>query len=313
MAGSHAWAQELLVAGRNGSNVVRYDLASGAVLGTLNFGSAGVDYPRGICVAPDGNILVSWNRFGDLSQGKVMKFSRSTGALLGTFVADSQLGSAEGIAIGPDGNLYVAANNNIPGIYKYNGQTGAFLGVFATGAGISSPEGIAFSPSGELFVANFGGGNIARFRGSDGAFLGSFTSAGQNEPNDIVFDNAGSLYVSNYRQNVGVDNTGRITKYDATTFQALATFTGGLDGGFGVDVDASGNLYTASYFDNRVVKFPGGSPSGATNFAVGSPITGATFLRIVSPATAAPEPATLLLIATSIPIAIRLRRTRRTG
>jgi DNA-binding beta-propeller fold protein YncE len=66
-----------------------------------------------------------------------------------------------GLAIGPDGNLYVSdtASGNV---LRYNGKTGDFIDVFVprgTGdqgtPGLQVPTGIGFGLDGDLYVSNY--------------------------------------------------------------------------------------------------------------------------------------------------------------
>jgi hypothetical protein len=59
----------------------------------------------------------------------------------------------EGIAFGPDGNLYVSSRSD-EGL-RYDGETGKFIDVFASSHGLVDPAGIAFGGRGkDLFVAS---------------------------------------------------------------------------------------------------------------------------------------------------------------
>jgi hypothetical protein len=69
---------------------------------------------------PDGNLYVSG--FGS---DNVLRYSGTTGALLGVFASGGGLDSPLGLVFGPDGNLYVssAVTDNV---LRYDGTTGAF-------------------------------------------------------------------------------------------------------------------------------------------------------------------------------------------
>jgi hypothetical protein len=73
---------------------------------------------------------------------KIVEYS-SMGTYLGV-ITETGLGQPEGLAIGPDGNLYVA-NNTSNTITDYS-TSGTYLGVFADN-GLDTPAGIAFSAS----------------------------------------------------------------------------------------------------------------------------------------------------------------------
>src|SRR5262249_45834535 len=78
------------------------------------------------------DLLVSSN-----SSMSVERFTLATGASLGSFVPSGSGGltSPDGMAFGPDGNLYVC-NERASSVLRYDGHTGAFLGTFvASGSG----------------------------------------------------------------------------------------------------------------------------------------------------------------------------------
>ena len=94
---------------------------------------------------------------GDRTGDSILRYDDATGAFLGVFVASGSggLDTPQGMAIGPDGNLYVSSQSTAQ-ILRYNGTTGAFLGVFvdAGTGGLSSPFDIVFNAAGDLLVAN---------------------------------------------------------------------------------------------------------------------------------------------------------------
>src|SRR4051794_39255760 len=91
-------------------------------------------------------LLVSSN-----SSASVERFDLATGAWLGSFVpaGSGGLSSPDGMAFGPDGNLYVC-NERASSVLRYDGRTGASLGTFvASGSGgVEGAGGPAFGPGG---------------------------------------------------------------------------------------------------------------------------------------------------------------------
>ena len=173
-----------------------------------------------------GQTLYVTNFFGN----NAVQFD-ATGTLTGTVLSGVPV--ATGIAIGPDGNIYVASQG-AGTILKFSGINGAFLGTFATG--LTLPEDITFGPDGNLYVANYGTNQILRFNGLTGASLGVFAAGGgMTLPIDLTFGPDGNLYVA----------AANVYKYNGTTGAFLTTFTSATAANtlrFGPD----GNLYVGT-------------------------------------------------------------------
>ena len=104
---------------------------------------------------------------------------------------------ASGLAIAPNGNLYVASELTAE-VYGYNLTTGSSLGTFVTfGAdpsqNLSNPGGIGFDSAGNLYVADIGAGNIHAYN-SAGVSTGTFTGPDLVQPTSLAFDLSGQLY-----------------------------------------------------------------------------------------------------------------------
>jgi hypothetical protein len=74
-----------------------------------------------------------------------LKYDGRTGAFLSVFVSAGSGGLIfpQGLAFGPDGNLY-AASEGSGQVLKYDGHTGAFLSIFvpAASGGLAAPYGL---------------------------------------------------------------------------------------------------------------------------------------------------------------------------
>jgi hypothetical protein len=129
--------------------------------------------------------------------GPVQRFDIATGASMGDFTSGRALVDVEGIAFGPDQNLYVASFNSCsPGpdcatttgeILRFDGKSGKFLDVFVADGvgGLEHPGGIAFGTNGDLFVCNENvnnttTGEVLRFHGPLNAASGQpYPASGQ--------------------------------------------------------------------------------------------------------------------------------------
>lgn len=180
-------------------------LTADAVIGS---GTGGLQVPRGIAVAadgslyvadstnhrvlhlsPEGEVLHSWGGFGDAAQGSAPE---------GTF------NEPWGIALGPDGSVYVADTWNHR-IQKFTAD-GQFLktwgkfGLANQSDEMWGPRAIVVDREGRIFVADTGNKRIAVFD-SDGNFLTQFGgggyAAGQlDEPVGLAISGDGTIYVA---------------------------------------------------------------------------------------------------------------------
>jgi uncharacterized protein (TIGR03437 family) len=189
-----------------------------------------------------------------------------------------------GVAISPDGNLFIAdtGNNRIRevladgtiGTYAGNGNAGLFGdGGSPLAAAIHSPRAIVFDPDGNLYIADTLDHRVRKIDVSTGTIdtvvgmgLGFAGDGGPalnallNTPSALALDSAGNLYISDQAN-------GRIRK--VSTAGIITTVAGGEttltgDGGpainallsapRGVAVDGSGNLYISESGENRIRK-----------------------------------------------------------
>ncbi|RMF51208.1 MAG: hypothetical protein D6755_00090 [Anaerolineae bacterium] len=158
--------------------------------------------PRGVAVAPDGSLYVT-----DISAQRVFHFA-SNGTLLGSW---GEYGASEaepappgtfnepwGIAVAPDGSVYVADTWNHR-IQKFTaeGQFVTMWGVFGqaeTPDAFWGPRDVVVDSEGNVFVSDTGNKRIVIFD-SNGAPL-SQTTAGFNEQVGIALDAQGNLFAA---------------------------------------------------------------------------------------------------------------------
>ena len=149
----------------------------------------------------------------DIGLYDVMVFDATTGALTGTLTPTGGWGSPSGIAVAPNGDVYVADMYNNT-VNRFDGS-GAFLGIFANSE-LTSPTGMAWGPDGYLYVANSGDGGqsyIVRFDAAGNPVDASPfvpSSTGLYYPGAIAFGPDGNLYIAD-SSNGAVDKVIRTT------------------------------------------------------------------------------------------------------
>jgi uncharacterized protein (TIGR03437 family) len=200
----------------------------------------------------------------------------------------AQLNDPIGIAPDSAGNLYIAdqLNQRIRevsngligtvagnGVRDYGGDNGPALSV-----GLDYVSAVALDAAGNLYIAEAGNGFIrkvsngwittvagigATYGGAPGD-NGPATSAQLNYPTDVAVDTAGNLYIAD-RDNQRIR---KVSNGVITTVAGTGTPGYSGDGGpatsaqlawpWAVAVDASGNLYIADQFNNRIRKVSNG-------------------------------------------------------
>ncbi len=216
----------------------------------LTFGQNGIDpgqfqAPRALAVAPDGTLYVA-----DARNHRIQHLD-ATGAVLktwGTF-ADSAKGAAAGgtfnepwgVAVGPDGAVYVADTwNHRVQKFSADGNFITLWGTWQSAAGqpdsFWGPRGIAVSAKGQVFVTDTGNKRVVVFD-ANGAFITQFgtegDAAGQfKEPVGVAVDTQGRVYVAdtwNQRVQVFAPDAAGTTYASASTWPVDAWFGQSLD------------------------------------------------------------------------------------
>ena len=237
---------------------IAFDSANCGACG--NACAAGLVCLAGVCKVPA--LLVSGE-----SNNAVLLYDGTTGASKGVFASSSTLNDDEGLAYGPDGNLYVASYLGAK-VLRFDGATGAYLGIFVnSGAGgVSSPVGIAFGPGNDLFVGDRGTASILRFDGTTGASKGTFASGGGlSGPDAFVFaPNGGDLYVSSRFTN-------QIIRYDGTTgaFKQVLVSGGSLSTPECLLFDTNGKLLVVSRGISAILRYDPSTGALLGTFASG--------------------------------------------
>lgn len=241
------------------------------VLGGPGIGPGQFNAPRAMAFAPDGTIYVADSgnhRIQHLAvDGTVMTTWGSYGKTEGGVTApEGTFDEPWGIAVGPDGSVYVSDTWNHR-IQKFT-PDGTFLktwgsfGQAETPFALWGPRGIIVDPStGNVLVADTGNkrvviydaeGNFVSQFGGDGFAPGQF-----NEPVGIAIDNLGHLYVADtWNQRVQVfskDVEGNYTPL--TNWEIVGWYGQSLDNKPYIAVDTQGHVFTTDPDGYRVLEF----------------------------------------------------------
>jgi streptogramin lyase len=225
----------------------------------------------------------------DLSNSSLDIYDGTSGTLLHQTTLPSVAGTPanpEGVAIGPNGQLFVADSANSV-IDEFSATTGLFLGDFVTtGSGISAlntPSGITFGPDGNLYVDNWGSGGFGYINeydgpntGTPGAFVnqivapGSGPAGGLFDPQGLTF-NGNNLYVADSSAGEISEFVGNSHTYNQ--FVPPGNPPSPLANPQSIVFDALGNLYVTDLTVGAVLEYnSSGTYLGA--FVPGSSIPG---------------------------------------
>lgn len=221
--------------------------------------------------------------------GQTLFTTRSTGNSL------SQMSEPRGVAIGPDGRLWVsdAGNNRI--LY-FNSPATASNGVAAdgrlitSGPGFIQPRGLDVDSGGRLWVADMGNDRVVRFNTPGHGNLtpsaracsnGGVSASTCSQPQDVHVDDNDNLWVADTDYNrvlrfnnastlvTGTAASGVLGQISFTTAE-LSTAQNRVGTPRGVTTDPNGNLYVSDENSLRIMIFSNAAelPNGANALGV---------------------------------------------
>jgi DNA-binding beta-propeller fold protein YncE len=201
-------------------------------------------------LSPQGEVLHIWGSFGDVAQGS---------APGGTF------NQPWGIALGPDGSVYVADTWNHR-VQKFTSQ-GEFVQMWGYFGQAEQPEGfwgprdVAVDVAGRVYVTDTGNKRVVVFN-EQGEYISQFGGAGMgpgqlDEPVGVAVDLAGLVYVADtWNQRIQVFQSDDQNQYTPLRSWELQAWYGqSLDNKPYLSVDGSGFLFASDPEGYRVMQF----------------------------------------------------------
>lgn len=184
-------------------------------------------------------------------EGFVLRLGGSSGA------KNSRFASARGLALGPDGTIYLAESSQ--GVWAFESD-GSFVKAFGKTELLDAYD-VAVAANGDIYVADFGRNAVARFS-SDGSYLGRWGETGDQPgqfgllaPQRIAIASDNTIYALDSR--VQPDNTtiSRVLQFkaeDGSFIREISLPSGSSPND--LTIDGEGNLYLAETFGGVVLK-----------------------------------------------------------
>jgi DNA-binding beta-propeller fold protein YncE len=251
------------------ANTIRLD-ANQILFGDAQFS---FDTPRDIAFAPDGTFYVSDSRNHRIlhfdPDGNLLNAFGAYGAsdyTTQTIAAAGYFNEPWGLAVGPDGSVYVADTwNNRIQKFSANGEFVTMWGQFGaaeTRYHFWGPRGVAVDREGRVFVTDTGNKRVVIFD-RDGNDLASFGGAGLgvgqfDEPVGIEVDDAGRLFIAdtwNKRIQIMIPDGDTLTYPNHITWDIDGWYGESLDNKPFLAIDENYQVYVADPILGRVLVF----------------------------------------------------------
>jgi DNA-binding beta-propeller fold protein YncE len=240
------------------------------IIGFYGKGPGQLDAPRGVAIGNDGSIYVADSRnhriqrFAD--DGTLMNSWGSFADILSGEAPQGTFNEPWGIAIGPDGSVYVTDTWNHR-VQKFTAEGNfitmwGYFGAAENPDGFWGPRGIIVDDAGRVYIADTGNKRIAVFD-SNGNFLTQFGEAGfdlgqLDEPVGLAMGLNGEIYISdtwNQRIQVFMPDSEKTSYYAINSWEVVGWFGQSLDNKPFLTTDNFGNVYTSDPEGFRILGF----------------------------------------------------------
>jgi uncharacterized protein (TIGR03663 family) len=252
-------------------------LAADQVLNLTSQNAIPMNAPRALAFAKDGSVYVADSRNHRVlhldMQGNVLNEWGTFADGVNTPIADGTFNEPWGIAVAPDGSVYVTDTWNHR-IEKFT-AAGKFIsawGTFGQGETPDSfygPRGLAVDTNGNVYVTDTGNKRVAVFDGN-GNFITTFGSAGLDpgqfdEPVGITVDKNGTVYVvDTWNQRIQtftpVETEGNLSFVPAKQWDVYGWFGQSLDNKPFIAVNNDLHVFITDPDGYRIMEF---DPNGA--------------------------------------------------
>jgi streptogramin lyase len=220
-----------------------------SVAGTSGYTAGGLYYPTSVSIDTDGSAWVV-----DYGNSHVTHLSSGGQALSGssgytsTYYAFPVAGAIDG------SHDFWVANQSGTSVTKVSADGSQFTNYTCC----DGPAGLAIDQKGNVWAANYAGNSVSEVS-STGTISGPFVSASMDHPQNVAIDGSGNVWLTNFRGNAVTELAGASS---AQPGAALSPAVGwgvdaGLVEGFPIAVDASGNVWVASFATNVLTEFVG--------------------------------------------------------
>jgi hypothetical protein len=127
-----------------------------------------------------------------------------------------------------------------------NGNVAPTASVTASSGSLNQPQGAAFDARGDLWVANSMGQTIAEFTPSSGGLVPGVVLTVPVIPTAVAFDAHGDLWATFQNEGIAEFTPGQLTS-SAVDPEPTVLIQTPVNGTFGLDFDAAGNLWAATF------------------------------------------------------------------